>query len=340
MKVADRKKVVGYSIKYSNSNTRKQHFKIFKAMKKKKYPVNRIFTLNYHGTKRAWIEEFELIYNYVCSHYSVYILVDCFGGSGFLSLLASKTNLFKGIHLNEMNYSVINYHYVMKYYCLFRQFIYYITRMNKQHFDFLTTEYKQKGSKRKQLRKPHVKEAVLYFIYKYYSFRGSGDYMKQIRTVKGVRGPKNPVLYVDDLKNTHDLYKCIKLSQYHYKKTMKHYLNDSTALIMLDPPYLDRDLIKKNAYACGFTFRQHRYLLQELTKQVYEAKICLSGFDDELYNHYFSLFNRRNNKVVWHNVRIKRLGKRKNNPRHEHIWVNFDISGLVTQYTNLFELIY
>lgn len=341
MNVADRTRVTGCRINYTKNHKKKCVFKVFTSniIRKRAFPQNRIMTINYFGTKRAWIQEFELIYNYVCNNYSTGVLVDCFGGSGFLSLLASRTNLFNKIHLNELAALTINYHYVMKDSDLFNQFCYYLSRLNELSFNELKVSYDRYTSKRVQVRKASVKRAVLIFEMFFYAFRGNGAYvnLQKRDNRKILKYP--PSDYVEPLKQTHLLYQKIELTQFYYKKVMKSYLHDSHALIMLDPPYLDRTLIKKGGYACNFTFRQHRYLLQELTKQVYEAKVVLSGFDDELYNHYFDLFNRRYG-ITWHNVRIKRLGKRKNNPRHEHIWVNFDVTTLVNQYTNLFELIY
>ena len=318
-----------------------------KALKKKAFPKGRVKTINYHGSKKAWVEEFEVIYNYVCKSYDVNILVDAFGGSGFLSLLGAKTGLFTNIHLNEIEYSAINYHYVMKDDNLFSKFIYYIYKLDKNTFKLYTNRiklvagedghYKIEKVKRKkvkykriQVRKPNVKKAVKIFMIRHYAFRGNGDYVEQ---------SKHPYHYEKNLKDTHELYKKIELTQLYYKKLMKQYLDNPHALIMLDPPYLNRDIIKKNPYVCNFTVRQHRYLLQELTKQVYASKIVLCGYDDKLYNHYFELFNKRHG-LTWHNLKVKRLGKRKNKKVHEHIWINFDPAGLLLARTKKNKLMF
>lgn len=96
MKLANRKHIVGCRINYKLNNEQKAIFKTFPSNIKKKraYPKTKIKTLNYHGTKRAWVSEFEAIYNYVCSNFDVDTLIDCFGGSGFLSLLGARTGLF------------------------------------------------------------------------------------------------------------------------------------------------------------------------------------------------------------------------------------------------------
>lgn len=311
-----------------------------KALKKRKFPKGRVKTINYHGSKKAWIEEFEAIYNYVCNAYATSVLVDCFGGSGFLSLLAAKSELFNEIYLNEIEYSAINYHYVMKYRCLFLKFLYYLYKLDKdtfklytnriklvegddEHYKIEKVKRKKEKYKRVQVRKPNVKKAVDIFMIRHYAFRGNGDYVEQ---------SKDPYHYKVDLKDTHELYKKIKLSQLYYKKVMKKYLDNPHALIMLDPPYLNRDIIKKNPYTCNFTLRQHRYLLQELTSKKHEAKIVLCGYDDKMYNHYFELYNKKS-ELTWYNLKVMRLGKRKNKKVYEHIWINFEPGSLLTART-------
>lgn len=311
-----------------------------KALKKRAYPRGRIKTLNYHGTKRNWVVEFEAIYNYVCSNFDVNTLIDCFGGSGFLSLLGAKTSLFTKIQLNEVEYTAINFHYVMKYRCLFSKFLYYVYKLDKNAFNLYTNRIKlvddgtghyqiekvkrkKEKYKRVQVRKPNVRKAVNLFMVRHYAYRSNGDYVKQ---------SKDANAYSEELKRTHVLYQQIKLTQLYYKKVMLENIDKSNALIMLDPPYLDRTIVKKDPYLCSFTIRQHRYLLQELTKERYASKIVLCGYDDKMYNHYFELFNKRYG-LTWHNLRIRRLGKRKNKKVYEHIWINFEPCSLLTART-------
>lgn len=342
MKLANRKHIVGCRINYKLNNEQKAIFKTFPSNIKKKraYPKTKIKTLNYHGTKRAWVSEFEAIYNYVCSNFDVDTLIDCFGGSGFLSLLGAKTGLFTKIQLNEIEYSAINFHYVMKYRCLFSQFIYYLYKLDKDMFNLSTNRiklvtgadgrYKIEKVKRKkekykrvQVRKPNVRKAVYLFMVRHYAYRSNGDFVEQ---------SKESNAYNEELKKTHALYQQIKLTQLYYKKVMLENINKSNALIMLDPPYLDRTVIKKSPYVCNLTVRQHRYMLQELTKEVFSAKIVLCGYDDKMYNHYFELFNKRYG-LTWHNLRIRRLGKRKNHKVYEHIWINFEPASLLSSKT-------
>lgn len=311
-----------------------------KALKKRAFPKGRVKTLNYHGTKRAWIEEFEAIYNYVCNNYKTNALIDCFGGSGFLSLLGARTGLFTKIHLNEIEYSAVNFHYVMQDEALFSKFLYYVYKLDKDMFKLVTKRiklvddgtghYKIEKVKRKkekykriQVRKPNVRKAVYLYMVRHYAYRSNGDYVKQSKDAND---------YNEELKKTHALYQKIKLTQLYYKKVMLENIDKINALIILDPPYLNRDIIKKNPYVCNFTVRQHRYLLQELTKKSYKSKIILCGYDDKMYNHYFELFNKRYG-TTWYNLKVMRLGKRKNIKVHEHIWINFDPAGLLSART-------
>lgn len=326
---------------------------VFRVSKRhRKYPKNRILTINYHGSKRAWYKEFEILYNYVKNNYDTSKFVDCFGGSGFLSLLAAKTELFKEIYLNELDNLTINYHYVMKDPQLFSKFTYYLSSLNKEKFDKLKENYKSYAFKevakevelknktkktitvyvpeRIQVRTANVKRACYLFSMKHYAFRGSGDFVD--RSIF-------PKLYEEPLKRTHMLYENIQLSQLHYKKVMKKNLNDSSALIMLDCPYYSKTRVHKNSYVYEMTERQHRYLLEELTeKTLVIAKVVLCGYVSTLYDGYFMRANQRGQN--WHCIKILKLGRRINNPVYEHIWVNFEIDNLVNQNPTLFELIY
>lgn len=327
---------------------------IFRTQKKHKaYSKNRILTINYHGSKRAWYKEFEILYNYLKDNYGTTKLIDCFGGSGFLSLLGAQTGLFTEIHLNEIDGLTINYHYVMKDPELFSKFLYYLPSLNKYNFDKLKESYKSyefnevkeeielKNKKKKtisvyvpkpmRVRTPNVKRACYLFSMKHYAYRGSGDFVDK---------RKFPKLYEEPLKRTHMLYKNIELSKLYYKQVMNEYINDSSALIMLDCPYYSKTRVHKNSYVYEMTERQHRYLLEELTiKNVaIKAKIILCGYVSALYDGYFMRANKRGQS--WHCVKILKLGRRKNNPTYEHIWVNFEIDDLVNKNTKLFEKIY
>ncbi len=59
--------------------------------------------------------------------------------------------------------------------------------------------------------------------------------------------------------------------------------NDGQTLLYLDPPYL-QGLRKRGMYKCEMTNSQHVELLELILKS--KSKICLSAYDNELYNKY------------------------------------------------------
>lgn len=340
------------------------------------YPADWIYTLNYFGAKRSARVEYEILYMYVCNKYNVSVLADAFGGSGTISLLGAKSGLFSEIFLNELSYLTINYHYVMKNenpikkngtreqeYQYFEDFIYHLTKINEFKFDDIKRSYKmftfqqkvitkkhKSGKmesiqiwvpKRIQIRKANVKHAVLFYLMQFYAMRGDGEYdPKQIKNKLGIEVYREPCDYIFELRKTHELYKNIVLSQKYYKKFIKNFLDNKSALIVLDPPYLAKTRIHKDSYVFEMSNRQHRYLLQELTKYNYDSKIILCSYNNYMYNHYFDLFNKKQNQIVWHNVKMKKrhnscidLKKR----RYEHIWVNFDVTDLIKNNPDYFE---
>lgn len=245
----------------------------------------------------------------------------------------------------------------------FEDFIYHLTKINKSKFDDIKRSYKRftfqrrtktiklKNSKKKsvqvwvskrlQVRKANVKHAVLFYLMQFYAMRSDGEYdPKQIKNKLGIEVYREPCDYIFELRKTHELYKNIVLSQKYYKKFIKDFLDDKYALIVLDPPYIAKTRIHKDSYVFEMSNRQHRYLLQELTKENYVSKIVLCGYNNYMYNHYFDLFNKKQNEVVWHNVKMKKrhnscidLKKR----RYEYIWVNFDVTDLIKNNTDYFE---
>lgn len=384
VRLGDRTKVAGMVYVTKKNGEAIFHSKKFKDVvlqKKKEYPYHWVFTIRYYGTKKMWRKEYEVLYHYLHSLGCTKV-IDCFGGSGFLSLLAAKTNLFEKIMLNELSYLAINYHYVLKNDStkrkthklyqdlfkilygdkdrerdLFQEFLFYLSELDEEKFNILKSRYdklaykeaeekvkvfnkKKKVEEEKiitvlkprriQVREADVERAVIYFSLQHYRFRGNGNFDTQ--------KSKAPKEYKIPLQQTHELYQKIELSQLYYKKVMLQYLDDASALILLDPPYLNETLVKKDGYICNFERRQHTNLLEELTEKVFPSKIILCGYSSYLYNHYFHLFNARHG-VVWHNIRVLRLGKRKDEEKrvHEHIWVNFEISELVNKYPDMFE---
>lgn len=59
--------------------------------------------------------------------------------------------------------------------------------------------------------------------------------------------------------------------------------NDEQTLLYLDPPYL-QSTRRRDMYKCEMTEKQHIELLELVKKS--KSKICLSAYDNELYNNY------------------------------------------------------
>lgn len=340
------------------------------------FSSNKIKALNYYGSKRTWQEEFRLLYRYAACVLGCSTMADIFSGSGFLALLASKTGVFKKIVLNELSNTVYNYHVVQKDLRAFNEFITYISRwhvMDKHLYNVLKIdwEYGQKkwirkkvqelqeaqiaqlaqgkqivladagalyeqaaGSaenerKREHISKGNATNAAALFILKSYAHSGQGGYIENRMA---------PHWNVEALQETQKLYKGIKLSHLHYSKALKSYMNNAKCLIILDPPYLVETRVQKESYQHEFSERQHRTLLQLLTKQNINAKIVLCGYHSSLYENYFLRYN-QSYGTCWHEVKLLNPG-RKGTEAKERIWVNFDVASLVNNHKDLFEFIW
>ncbi|MDO5416821.1 MAG: hypothetical protein Q4F29_06455, partial [Lachnospiraceae bacterium] len=212
-------------------------------------------TLNYYGSKRRWAKEWNILltlaYNLNCSN-----LVDCFAGSGFISLEASKLNIFNKIYLNEFSILVYNYLLTLQDDDTFKNFVAKISRRNfitKEGFEILKQEvyglaggvvYASTGRKR-SLQTVNVEQAANYHLVNYFAYNGQGGYSsrKPLRTA--------------GLEQTHNLLKNCSLSNYHYRKVMLQHIDDVNSLIVLDPPYLSKYREQANSYYVEFTDRQH-----------------------------------------------------------------------------------
>lgn len=89
-------------------------------------------------------------------------------------------------------------------------------------------------------------------------------------------------------------------------------------LIYIDPPYL-QSLRKRNMYKYEMTDKQHVELL-ELIKQS-KSMICLSAYDNELYNNYLK---------GWYTAE-KKTTAQNGLPRTEKLYMNYapNLFGLV-----------
>lgn len=291
-----------------------------------------VYALNYYGSKRSWSKEFLALYEFAKSKGHTEF-IDCFGGSGYLSLLASSSGLFEYIQLNDLGYLNVNLFHVMKDDVEFRKFMYSLF-LKPNDLDRLKEIAKEitsiQDSGRKQYKKPDPILAAKYYASQYYQFHGSGGIAKR---------PLIPQEYERELEATHNLLKAIDISQYHYKKVMLSHLENPHSLIMMDCPYLPEVRTKPEAYAFEMSRRQHRYMLEELTKCVYPSMVVVCGYENDLYDNYFMRFNQKHDFRYWHCLKLLRAGRRGTEAK-ERLWINFNPHYLIWKYQKFFELIY
>lgn len=309
----------------------------------RKFPVNRIRTISFYGSKRSWAEEYQLLMRYAHS-FGCSSFADCFGGSGFISLLASSLNLFEKISLNEGSTSIYNFHCVMKSKAYFQKFqaqLDVTPQLNQKSFYILKDNFYTKKSdhdiksfegreQRRQLQTINVQKAVQLYAIKHYAYNCQG----------GFTTTKIPLAsHVAPLKKTHLLYQSIELSNYYYRKFLVSHLYEEDCFIIMDPPYLQEFRVQKQSYELEFTDRQHRSMLQLLAKEEYPAKVVLCGYkekENDMYSRYL-----KRTPVSWHCVQFKRAGQsKKNTESREYIWCNFEVADLCSEYPQLFHLVY
>lgn len=305
--------------------------------REKSFSDETVKVLSYYGSKRSWREEFKLLYEYAAHSLGCTTMIDCFAGSGFLSLLAAKTGFFEKVILNELSTVVFNYHLVQKDMKAFKEFTHYLYRFGDVNEDLfqLMKDYLKMGyrEKRTHVAKANSTRAASLFIVKNYSHSGQGGYIESRMA---------PSEHIEALERTHALYQSVTLSHHHYKKVLEKYMNDSNNLIILDPPYLQETRVQKKSYNLEFAIRQHRSLLQLLTKQEVKAKVILCGYHSGLYESYFMRYNKTQELTEgWHEVQLLKAGsKQEGAEAKERIWVNFEIESLVSSYKDLFKLVW
>lgn len=329
------KRNTGFYIKDGNWVFWLNKFKDYKARNSKK-----THTINYYGSKRTWQDEFKLLFEYAHNHYDCNSYIDTFAGSGILSLIAAKTYLYNYIQLNDIDYFIANYHKTMKDKLSFNHLCREIERISSMNEDYYFLFLKREMAKYKKSigkwridrRKTNVDDAVFYYLYKHHLYDGQGGLVKKRKPAA-----KN----INYLEATHKLYESITITQNHFEKVMKGHLGEANTLILLDCPYLPETREQIKSYNYELTERQHRYMLQELTTKKYiQAKVIVCGYDNKMYNNYFKRAKKKVNQD-WHCIKLKRSGKKSQKAEaKEKIWINFDITNLVNQYPNLFELIY
>lgn len=302
--------------------------------RQKNFSGDTVKVLNYYGSKRSWREEYELLYKYTHS-LGCNTLVDACAGSGYLSLLAARTGFFERVILNELSNIVYSYHLVQKDEKDFEEFCYYLDRFGDvDDFIFKVMEKKlDLGQReyRRNISKGNATQAAALAIVKNYMYSGQGGYIK-------ARMPMCE--HIEALKRAQLLYKSIELSHLHYRKVTEAYMANGDCVIVLDVPYMAETRGMEKSYTLEFSERQHRNLLQLLTKQTVKAKIILCGYHSDLYQNYFMRYNKTHGNC-WHEVKLLRAGsKAKGAEAKERIWVNFEVQGLVAQNPTLFQILW
>lgn len=178
---------------------------------RREFSENKIKTLEVYGSKRRWMQEWEILLKYA-NNQGCTCLLDLFAGSGFIALLASRLNIYDKIILNEASSLIYNFHSVMKLEPCFQEFITEletIKSMNLELFNSLKQSlynnltYAGK-EKRRYLQSISVKKAIELFAVKHYAYNAQGAYMARRKSV---------FYYINSLKYTHKLYECVELQK-------------------------------------------------------------------------------------------------------------------------------
>ena len=305
---------------------------------RREFSENKIKTLEVYGSKRRWMQEWEILLKYA-NNQGCTCLLDLLAGSGFIALLASRLNIYDKIILNEASSLIYNFHFVMKLEPYFQEFITEletIKSMNLELFNSLKQSLYNSlafagKEKRKFSQSISTKKAIELFTVKHYSFNGQGAYMAR----------RKPLFYyINSLKYTQKLYECVELQNLYYKKLLLEHLNDEKFLIIMDPPYLSTLREQQKSYELEFTERQHLTLIQLLSKQEVKAKIILCGYEVNYNKGLYSRYLKRSSQK-WHCIRLLKNGRldKFNEVGKEHIWLNFEADFLL-QYEDLFKIIY
>lgn len=176
--------------------------------------------------------------------------------------------------------------------------------------------------------RPNIKWAVLYYIYRYYTFYGATSFAK---------GRPSVVYNLLDLVNTQQYYDKISVSRMHYNKFIKNDLFNENAVITLDVPYLDYVRAQKEVYAEEFSLRNHRSFLERITQAGIKAKLIVCGYSSSFYDRRLHKCNVEK-QGGWRKVSILKAGLKKRSNR-EVLWVNFDFSPIAERYDKEFKVI-
>ncbi len=172
--------------------------------------------------------------------------------------------------------------------------------------------------------KNNVERAYKFFVMSWMSHGGYQPYKTGWSHSKNPVGPNKAMLFKNVSESLYEFSERLKEVQIENDdaiKLMKAYDFEDT-LVYLDPPYV-LNTRKSKLYKFEMSDEAHIELL-ETVKGLKKAKVLISGYDNELYNEYLSLWNKDNFKS------LDGCGNRKN----EVVWFNYDI----TQQVSLFDL--
>lgn len=305
---------------------------------RREFSAGRIKTLEVYGSKRRWRQEWEILLKYTHS-LNCNCLLDLFGGSGFIALLASRLNIYDKIILNEASSLIYNFHSVMKSERHFKEFIIELETIKSMTLE-LFNSLKQSlyndlsfagKEKRKYSQSINTKKAIELFTIKHYAYNAQGAFMARRKPL---------YYYINSLKYTHKLYERVELQNFYYKKLLLEHIKDDNFLIVIDPPYLSELREQQKSYELEFTERQHLTLIELLSKTECKAKIILCGYEEDYKKGLYSRYLKRSLQN-WHCIRLLRNGRldKQGEQGKEHIWLNFEANFLL-QHEDLFKIIY
>jgi DNA adenine methylase len=101
-----------------------------------------------------------------------------------------------------------------------------------------------------------------------------------------------------------------------YSSVIGPYLQEEKCLIYLDPPYLPKTRKSPKIYDKEMSFAQHEELVKMI--EASDAKIILSGYDNDLYNTVLSHWNK---KVI--PIKNHAAGGSKKRTMNEVLWYNY-----------------
>jgi len=92
--------------------------------------------------------------------------------------------------------------------------------------------------------------------------------------------------------------------------------NKANSLVYVDPPYMHTTRASKNVYDYEMSEDEHKKLCDALV--CFRGKVIISGYESDLYNHYFAEWHKLKRDIVNHSSQSK-----TKEYKTEIIWKNF-----------------